>query len=192
MLITRSLPALALALFAGAAQAQTALSPAAPQPNAAALQPGLAVWYAYPPEIRNIDDIDYWLEDGKEEGPPLVGLDYPDSDPGAPIMTARTHEMVAAEIKGFLRFDQAGVWALEVHSNDGIDLKLGGVRVDRYGTRRTCDTNGWVEVTVPEPGWYPVDALYFQRLNTACLMMRWKKPDGTKEWTPQDVWAFVR
>ena len=75
---------------------------------------------------------------------------------------------------------------------DGIDLKLGGARVDRYGGRRPCDTNGWVEVSVPEAGWYKLDALFYQRRNTACLMMRWRKPDGTEEWTPQSAWAFTQ
>ncbi|MGG7565876.1 hypothetical protein ACQ5SO_06900 [Rhodovulum sp. DZ06] len=187
----RTLAALALALLGGAAQAQTALFPANPQPAEDALKPGLAVWYAYPPEVRGLRDVTYWLEDGKEAGPPLVGFDYMDSEPGAPILTAKRAEMVAAEIKGYLRFDAPGTWALEVHSNDGIEFGLGGQTVDSYGTRRACDTNGWVQVSVPRAGWYKVDTLFFQRLNTACLMMRWRKPDGTEEWTPTDAWAYT-
>ena len=184
--------ALAALLAAGAAPAQTALSPAAPQPDPAALSPGLSVVYAYPPDVRGLYDAGEWLESGNEPGPPLVGIDYMDSEPGAPILTAKRAEYVVAGIAGYLRFDAPGTWALEVHSNDGISVKLGGAEVDRFGGRRPCDTNGWVEVSVPEAGWYKLDALFYQRRNTACLMMRWRKPDGTEEWTPQSAWAFTQ
>jgi hypothetical protein len=31
---------------------------------------------------------------------------------------------------------------------------------------------------VPQPGWYPLSATYFQRFSTACLEMEWAPPGG--------------
>ena len=192
--MTRSAFAAALTLFAamaaGAGAAQTALSPAAPQPDASARSPGLSVAYAYPADVRELKVAKDWLEAGKEPGPPLGGRDYMDSARGEPILTASRAEFVAAEIGGYLYFDAPGTWGLELHSNDGVELYLGGARVERFNGRRPCDTNGWTEVSVPSAGWYAVEATFFQRLHTACLMMRWRKPGGAVEWTPRDAWAF--
>lgn len=180
-----------VALAAGAAAAQTPVRPATPQPAEDALKPGLSVSYAFPGEVRYLGQAEAALRREGRPGHPLVGLDYPDEGVGQPTLTSGRGEFVAAEIEGFLRFDQAGIWRLEVHSNDGVALEVGGMEVDRYDARRTCETNGWVEISVPEPGWYPVHALFFQRYNSSCLMMRWEKPDGTREWTPQSAWAYL-
>ncbi|MEO1687983.1 MAG: hypothetical protein AAFU61_08770 [Pseudomonadota bacterium] len=189
MTIHRIAAALTLGLlFAGAAAAQTALTPASPQPDG--LKTGLWVNYAYPADVKTLKVARDWLNSGKEAGPPLIGLDYMDSDPGAPVLTSKRAEFVAAEIGGYVRFDQPGVWGLQIHSNDGALVTFGGAEVDRFNGRRPCDTNGWVEVSVPQAGWYAVSATYYQRLNTGCLMMRWRKPDGTTEWTPRDAWGF--
>lgn len=181
----------ALAAAVGPAAAQIPLRPAAPQPDEASLKPGLAVRYAFPADLRWLGSAITALRDSGRPGQPLVGLDYPDKGLGQPTLTSSKAEFVAAEIKGFVRFDQAGVWQLEVHSNDGVALEIGGAAVDRFDGRRTCETNGWISVNVPSPGWYPVDAIFFQRYNSSCLMMRWQKPDGTREWTPQSAWAFT-
>jgi len=189
-MMNRIAGALALVLFAAAgAQGQTVLTPASPQPEG--LKPGLWVNYSYPgTEMKTVRNAREWLAIKKEPGPPLVGFDYIDSSPGENVLTASQVEGVAAEIGGYVRFDQPGVWGLEIHSNDGIDVDFGEAQVDIYNTRRTCDTNGWVQVNVPQAGWYKVSATYFQRYNTGCLMMRWRKPDGTTEWTPRDAWGF--
>lgn len=181
----------AAALLPAAAAAQIALKPASPQPAADALSPGLAVDYAYPGDIRFLGQADTALRREGEAGPPIVGLDYPDGGEGAPVLTSERTLRVAAAIRGYLRFDQAGTWRLEVHSNDGIDLAIGGAKVDKFDGRRRCESNGWIEVEVPEPGWYPVRAIYFQRLGTSCLMMRWEKPDGMRQWTPRTAWAYA-
>jgi hypothetical protein len=183
--------AAATLLAAGAASAQVPLRPATPQPAESALEPGLAVEYAFPAEVRFLGHAEAALRRDAERGQPLVGLDYPDMGLGQPTLTSSRGEFVAARIEGFVKFDQPGTWRLEVHSNDGVALEIGGTEVDRFDARRTCDTNGWVTVSVPQAGWYPVDVLFFQRYNSSCLMMRWEKPDGTQEWTPQSAWAYV-
>ena len=56
---------IAAALTAGAAAAQAVtLTPANPQPDASALTPGLAVEYAYPADIKWLDDAEGWFDYG--------------------------------------------------------------------------------------------------------------------------------
>lgn len=182
----------AMALGAAAAFAgPTALTPASPQPDAAALKPGLGVVYAYPPEVRTLDQAKSWLPYGTEPGPPLIGFDYIDTAPGENALTSNRAEYVVASITGFIRFDKPGTYRLEFQSNDGLDVFIGGAHVYRYDGRHPCESSGWVEVSAPEAGWYPLEALFFQRLNTSCLLMQWEPPGEATEWTPNDAFAHI-
>jgi hypothetical protein len=184
----------ALAVMLGATAAfagPTALTPANPQPDEAALQPGLAVKYAYPAEVRSLDQAESWLSYGTEDGPPLVGFDYIDTAPGENALTSNRAEYVVAAISGFMRFDKPGVQRLEFQSNDGLRVRIGGAHVYTYDGRHPCETSGWVEVNAPAAGWYPLEALFFQRLNTSCLLLQWEPPGEATEWTPNSVFAHI-
>ncbi|MFT6887916.1 MAG: hypothetical protein ACJAWZ_004149 [Paracoccaceae bacterium] len=189
------LTALAMALGAvGAASAAgegeiIRLKPASPQPEG--LSAGLAVKYAYPGDVRFLNEAD--LARGEAEaGPHLIGFDYPDSFKGAPALTARRAMSVAAFIDGYIRFDKPGIWKMQFHSNDGIAVSIGGREVYRHDGRHACDTEGWKsEFEIPSAGWYPVKATYFQRYGTSCLMMQWQPPGRERmSWTPTDVYGF--
>lgn len=186
-------PALAAALLAGAAAlaGPPVLAPADPQPDPAKLKPGLAVEYAYPADVKSLDQAQSWRQYGVEQGPPLIGFDYIDTAPGENSLTSKRAEYVVAFISGFMRFDSAGVHKLEFQSNDGLDVEIGGQRVYRYDGRHPCETGGWVEVEVPAPGWYPLKALFFQRMNTSCLLLQWAPPGAELDWTPNEVFAHI-
>lgn len=182
----------ALILFAaGAHAAPLTLTPASPQPDAGALKPGLYVEYIYPPDVRTLREASEWKA-GKTRGPDLVGFDYPDTAPGEHALTSDQEERVIAHIKGYLRFDEAGVHEIDVLSNDGISLMIGGQEVARFDGRQPCDNTGVTEVNAPEAGWYEVKALFFQRLNTSCLLMEWRPPSaGEMDWTPNENFAYL-
>ncbi|MEM9049568.1 MAG: hypothetical protein AAGC92_12715 [Pseudomonadota bacterium] len=165
------------------------LSPADPQPKAEALQAGLAVRYAFPNSVKWLREAEGWRRYDPKPGTPLVGFDYPDSVPGEPVLTTNRPENVIAFIEGYIRFDTPGIWRIEFHSNDGLRVNIGGVEVYKHDGRHVCETLGWTEFEVPQAGWYPVQATYFQRLNTACLMMRWAEPGGKMRWTRTDVYG---
>ena len=38
--------------------------------------------------------------------------------------------------------------------------------------RFACQETDLAEVEIPQAGWYPIEAIYFQRLGTSCLHMR--------------------
>lgn len=147
---------LAMPVFA----APLTLTPADPQPNADDLSPGLAVSYAYPKEVRTLEQADAALQSAKP-GPALVGLSYLDGDDGDLTLTSTSHKKVAAEITGYLRFDAAGTFEIDFFSNDGIRVELGGQQVALYDEVHACESAGLQEVEVPVAGWYAIKATYF-------------------------------
>lgn len=176
---------------AAAAEEPQVLRPASPQPDPARLAPGLAVTYAYPADVQWLSDAEGALRFGTEAGPPLVGFDYVDTAPGEKALTSKSAEHVAARIRGLVRFDRPGVWKLGFRSNDGLAVEIGGRRVYVHDGRHGCESKGWVSVQVPEAGWYELGAVWFQRLNTSCLLLEWQGPDGKKEWAPNEVFAHL-
>ena len=163
-----------IAIFSGttAFAAPVTLTPADPQPSAGDLTPGLAVSYAYPSDVRTLDDASKALRKGRK-GPPLKGLSYQDTTEGDLTLTSRSAQKVAASISGYIRFDAPGTFEIDVFSNDGIMMSIGGQPVALYDEIHACEPAGVQEVVVPQAGWYKLEATYFQRKGTACLMMDW-------------------
>lgn len=184
-----------LALAAGLAAANPAeaepvrLTPASPQPEG--LEQGLSVRYAYPSDIKTLTEAKSWESYDPEPGEPLIGFDYPDTEMGMDVLTSGQAERVIAFIDGYIRFPEPGVWRVQFHSNDGLEVEIGGRQVYRHDGRHTCQTLGWQEeLMVPEAGWYPVEAVYFQRMNTGCLLMEWAPPGEEMRWTPNDATGY--
>lgn len=179
------------ALFcATAATADTVtLTLADPQPDADALAPGLAVSYAYPSKIKTLADADVALAKAKP-GPALPGLSYLDSEPGEMTLTSTSETKVAASISGFIRFDTAGTFDVEFISNDGIVASIGGQQVALFDEVHACESAGVTSVEVLQAGWYTLEATYFQRKGSSCLLMDWSVP-GEMEPTPDEVFAHL-
>lgn len=190
MRLIRIVSAAVLAVFAfGASAGPVTLRPADPQPEEGALLPGLSVRYAYPPEVRFLREAEEWLESGSEPGAPLTGLRHRETMEGEPTLTARQATRVAAAISGFVRFEQAGPHRVEFFSNDGLQVSIGGSVISKHDGRHPCESDGYHDVIVPEPGWYEIDLLYFQRLGGACLMMKWAAGDEKLGWAPDEAFA---
>lgn len=163
------------------------LEPADPQPSN--LKPGLAVQYAYPADVKNLKAAANALRYKVEAGAPIAGLDHSDTEIGENVMTSKRSERVVADIKGYMHFDAAGVYTIDFLTNDGLRAKVGGQVVGEFDGRQSCDTTFAVEVEVPKAGWYPLEALYFQRLNTACLHMRMGGAGKRVTWVANSVFG---
>jgi len=163
---------IALLLTTSAYAEPLTLVPADPQPSDGDLAPGLAVTYAYPGEVRTLEAATAALAKGRA-GPALRGLSYEDNAEGDNTLTSRKAKKVAAGISGFIRFDAAGTFEVNVISNDGVMASIGGQQIALYDGIHACEPAGVQEVTVPEAGWYTLEATYFQRKGTACLIMDW-------------------
>lgn len=165
------------------------LSPADPQPAAGDLSPGLAVSYAYPKDVRLLEDAVDALASA-EKGPPIKGLSYMDNNEGDLTLTSKKSTKVAAAISGFIRFDAAGTFEVELISNDGIAASIGGQQIGLYDGVHACEPAGIQEVVVPEAAWYPIEIAYFQRKGSACLEMDWNV-DGRMGPVPDKVFAHI-
>ena len=182
---------LAWPLMSAQAQSPIALMPADPQPDAAAIKPGLAVKYAYPGDIKSLYEAEGWRKYKLKAGPPLVGFDYPDTLPEEKALTSDSVNYVVAFINGYMRFDKPGSYQLEFHSNDGLRVKISGKQVFEYDGRHPCEPGQRATVQVPEAGWYPVEAVYFQRLGTSCMLLNWAPPGQAWDWAPLDIYGYL-
>ncbi|MCE8517611.1 hypothetical protein KBY31_12880 [Ruegeria pomeroyi] len=158
------------------------------------LKPGLSVKYAWAgPPLARIDNLSAartLLAEKAEKGRPLTGLDYRDRSEFEPTLTHKENYNVAADIRGYMRFDEAGVYELETWSNDGIEAKLSGQVIGLWLERQTCVANQRVEVEVPEPGWYELKIVYFQKYMNKCLMMKWAKKGEKMTWVPNNIFGY--
>ncbi|TNJ48447.1 PA14 domain-containing protein [Phaeobacter sp. B1627] len=178
--------ALAFGVIAGLAASAVAaplkLQPANPQPTN--LKPGLSVRYAYPSDVKNLASARNALKYKVEQGAPLSGLDYRDSELGQAVLTSKRAERVVADIQGYVRFDRPGIYTIDFLTNDGLEAMVGGQPVGEFDGRQPCEETFAVEVEVPKAGWYPLKALWFQRTNTACLHMRAGPKGKRPKWMP--------
>lgn len=163
------------------------LKPASPQPET--VTAGLSVEYAFPKDVKSLRDAYIALGVGAEPGEPLVGFDYLSSEDEPNALTSGKETKVAARIKGYLRFDAAGTYTLETYSNDGLELTIGGQEVAKVDEKRACDPIGAVEVSVPEAGWYAVEALYWQRKGGSCLILEWSTGGSELEAVPAEAYG---
>ena len=177
----------ALGMMAGGALAQATLSPANPQPSG--LKSGLAVTYAFPVDVKLLSHAEAALKQAPVRGKPLAGLSYPEIQGGTALTSGKQHS-VAAAIKGYIKFDEAGTYRLRFFTNDGLNMAIGGVRVGYETDRTPCSSTGWVNVSIPQAGWYPLNGLWFQRLSNSCLEMEWQTPSGQKGAVPNSAFGY--
>ncbi|WP_413221595.1 PA14 domain-containing protein [Tritonibacter mobilis] len=174
--------ALTVGFTVAALAAPVKLTPANPQPSG--LKPGLSVRYAYPSDVKSLAAARSALKYKVEQGAPLKGLDYRDTELGQNVLTAKRAERVVADIRGYVRFDAPGIYTIDFLTNDGLHAVVGGQVVGEFDGRQPCEETFAVEVEVPEAGWYPLKALWFQRTNTACLHMRAAPAGKRPKWMP--------
>ena len=164
------------------------LAPAAPQPTASALKPGLAVKYAY----GSVEGLEA-AEVGRGEarlGKPLEGFVYGDTDGVDYALTSGSNIEVIAFIEGYLHFS-AGVHELEFQSNDGLRVTVAGTDIYTHDGKHACASLGAVQIKTPKTGWYAMRALYFQKKGTACLDLSIRKPGGEWDWTAPEMYGHI-
>jgi hypothetical protein len=168
---------LAAALSATApARAETisGLKAAEPQPAAAQLAPGLAVQYTYA-IMNHVDE----LKGRKfEAGPPLTHLEWKTGE--GIVLTSKSRTGVGAQITGFINFEKPGLYGVELTSNDGVRLEIGGKLVHEDPGVHSDTTTDRIDLQVDKPGWYPIQIVYFQKRYTATLILRWAGPGEKK------------
>ncbi|MBT3929840.1 MAG: hypothetical protein HOL07_01880 [Rhodospirillaceae bacterium] len=174
-----------------AADLVSGLKSAAPQPPSADLKPGLAVTY-YFNEFNNTREIPDWAKyrDGVR-GEPILILDYFVGD--GEVLTSGRNDHVGADIRGYLNFPVAGTYTIAMRSNDGVDLKIGGVRVVHDPDVHSDRFSDLVPVEITAPGWYPLRLFYFEKQVTSTVELYWLKPGGTGQldFVPEEAFAHI-
>ena len=150
------------------------LVPADPQPDPAALNDGLAVQY-YFAKYNHIRELVDWMKyDDGVQGKPLANIDHADT-PGN-VLTTTNAMLVGAHITGFIHFAETGTYRLRVTSNDGVRVTLGGRKVFEDPGVHKASTSPDLVYDFTEPGWYPLDILYYQKKGTSALQLHWQTP----------------
>jgi hypothetical protein len=150
------------------------LVPAAPQPDAAKLNDGLAVRY-YFAKYNHIRELVDWMKyDDGVQGKPLAMIDH--ADTSGNVLTTTNSMLVGAHITGFIRFADLGTYRLRVTSNDGVRVTLSGRKVFEDPGVHKAETSPDLVYDVTEPGWYPLDILYYQKKGTSALQLHWQTP----------------
>jgi len=151
------------------------LMPAAPQPAAGTLQPGLAVNYV-DVKARHVDEVE--AEGDGEPGEPLPQLDYQSGD--GKVLTSEHVDLVGARIRGLINFDQPGRWLMATQSNDGVRVRIDGQVVIEDPEVHSDQFSMNAELNIATPGWYKLDVTYFERKSTSTLQLYWQRPDGSE------------
>ncbi|NNE83246.1 MAG: hypothetical protein HKN28_04680 [Alphaproteobacteria bacterium] len=174
-----------------AADPVTGLVKADPQPAAESLNPGLGVTY-YAGVFNSTDEIPGWAEYKKgKKGEPILMLDYNVGD--GEVLTSGRVDEVAADIRGFIRFDTAGTYVMAMQSNDGVDLTIGGKSIIKDTEVHADRFSELVPVEITEPGWYPFHLLYFEKRVTSTVELFWNPPGdgGTMDFVPAEAFAHI-
>lgn len=174
---------------AHAADPVTGLAPASPQPAAEQLKPGLAVTY-YFNKFNDTREIPDWAKyKSGVKGEPILLLDYFVGD--GDVLTSGRADFVGADIDGYINFPVAGTYTIAMRSNDGVDLKIGGKRIVHDPLVHSDRFSDLIPVEIVEPGWYPLDLLYFEKQVSSTLELYWLKPGGggQLDFVPEESFA---
>ena len=174
-----------LARSAIAAPVITGVRPAEPEPTADQLAPGLAVQYTY----ALMNHLDEMKGRTFESGPPITHLDWRMGT--GIVLTSKAREGVGAIITGLVRFEKPGVYGFDVTSNDGVRLEIGGQLIHEDPGVHSDTTSDRIDVRSDQPGWYPIQIMYFQKRYTATLAVRWIGPGDMGKLTPVPASALA-
>jgi PA14 domain len=171
---------------------KSGLKPADPQPDAAALKPGLEVRY-HMGRFQTLGEMMGIVGHSEgDKGRPLSVLDYQGPE-GSKVMTSDRHDMVGALIKGFIKFPAPGTYVFKVMSNDGISIDIGGQNVFEDGGVHTTDYSDGLPVKIDAAGWYPIYLKYFQKKGGYALGLYWRTPSGGGRYVtvPAEMYAHL-
>lgn len=161
--------------------------PLTPPPSASSLKEGLAV-QTYPSRFDHVDQLAAFIKANPgRPGAPLPNLDH--EWQAGNVLGTTNDDMVGARITGLIAFDKPGTYQLQVTSNDGVRVTLGGELLFEDPVPHPDSTSEPLPVTIATPGLYALDILYYEKKGTATLKLAWRPP-GAGEFVPVPASAF--
>jgi hypothetical protein len=162
----------------GGEGAPTQLTALSPQPAALSLEPGVLaeIYFA---RVQSIGELTQVIAAAAKpaETKVLLHIDY--AWGAGNVLGTQSNDFVGARIRGLLNFDRPGVWHLKITSNDGVQVTVGGVDIFDDPEVHSDTDSPAIPVTIPEPGYYALNILYFEKKGTATLRLKWLPPGGS-------------
>ena len=159
-----------------------------PQPAVSELRPGLAVTYDYARRVH-VDDIE--VLSNPVIGKPLDNIAHRTVD--GMVLTAKRAMMVAAHIRGLIRFEAPGTYTFRIESNDGVKARIGDQQI---WVDPEIHSNRWsppIPLVIDAPGWYELWINYYQKKGTSALQLVWAIPGSESEThVPPEVLAHLQ
>ena len=188
---------LMMALFAGSAfgesdQTLSKNTKPVPRVDENTLQPGLAVAYIYG-FWRHMDEMlsDKAANRKAKPGEPIPFINHQFGKTGL-IFGSGANRGVGVKMTGFIRLPKPGTYQFMAKSNDGIRVFVHNQRVIDDPAVHGDRLSEAGEVNISDPGWYPLQILYFQRKGSAVLEMHWKRPgDETFSIIPAEAYMHT-
>ena len=158
-----------------------------PQPAVSELRPGLAVTYDYARRVH-VDDVE--VLSNPVIGKPLDNIAHRTVD--GKVLTAKRAMMVAAHIRGLIRFEAPGTYTFRIESNDGVKARIGDQQI---WVDPEIHSNRWsppIPLVIDAPGWYELWINYYQKKGTSALQLVWTIPGSESEThVPPEVLAHL-
>ena len=158
-----------------------------PQPAVSELRPGLAVTYDYARRVH-VDDVE--VLSNPVIGKPLDNIAHRTVD--GKVLTAKRAMMVAAHIRGLIRFEVPGTYTFRIESNDGVKARIGDQQI---WVDPEIHSNRWsppIPLVIDAPGWYELWINYYQKKGTSALQLVWTIPGSESEThVPPEVLAHL-
>ena len=108
------------------------------------------------------------------------------------VLTAKRAMMVAAHIRGLIRFEVAGTYTFRIESNDGVKARIGDQQI---WVDPEIHSNRWsppIPLVIDAPGWYELWINYYQKKGTSALQLVWTVPESESEThVPPEVLAHL-
>jgi hypothetical protein len=166
--------AMLLMLLAGCTGSQT--SPPVGKDLENRLEPGLRVLYfnGMFRNVRQIPDGDRAILEKGRPGAPILMID--NQFGGNEVFDSGRNRGVGVQMKGYLFFDQIGLYQFQALSNDGVEVFIDGQSVLIDPTVHSDRLSDVETLTVRETGWHALMVKYFQRKGSAALTLYWKTP----------------
>ena len=177
----------AAALAADPPKTIAGLTPVSPQPAADKVEAGLAVVY-YHNYFKKLDEITK-LGKGKP-GKPIAVLDHKTQDGN--VLTDNLSMGVGAKITGLIKFDKPGKYGLQMLSNDGARVTIGGQKILEDDGIHGDEMSDPAEIVIDQPGWCEITVDYFQRKGTSALQLFWTPPGGSQGIVPASQFAHMK
>jgi hypothetical protein len=157
--------------------------------DAARLKPGLSVLYLdggyrY---VKQIPKGKKAREKGRS-GKPVLQINHQFGT--GEVFDSGKNSKVGVLLDGYIHLAKPGAYALQVLSNDGVEVYVDGTLIVSDPNLHTDRLSDIGEYSSAKEGWQPLHIRYFQRKGSAALKLYWRPPgSGAFEVVPERAYG---